>query len=129
MIIYSTSLWDGVYNGDGNGRGDGSIIVECVNTPESEAEKDVTIVEKLAKQIMEKNIFKTTTDTEELYWYNNNGVYLVGQEWRIKSECQGILPKIKTLEVQEIINHIKRRTFVDRSEFDADPEILNTTNV
>lgn len=78
---------------------------------------------------MEKNIFKTTTDTEELYWYNNNGVYLVGQEWRIKSECQGILPKIKTLEVQEIINHIKRRTFVDRSEFDADPEILNTTNV
>ncbi len=118
--------------GDGNWKGDGSVIAEhvndlvnCLDTAEPE---DASPIQQLAKKITSGNIFRTTTDNEELFWYDGNGLYLSGQEWRIKSECQQIQPKIKTNDVQEVINHIKRRTFIDRSIFDSNPEILNLQN-
>jgi phage/plasmid-associated DNA primase len=76
---------------------------------------------------MNENYFKTMRDNKELYWYDGSK-YTSGQEWRIEEFCQINVPKIKTYEVQEVINHIKRLTFVDRSEFDKDPYIRNTTN-
>lgn len=37
--------------GDGNGKGDGSVIAERIVTPESQPEEDVTIIQLLAKQM------------------------------------------------------------------------------
>jgi hypothetical protein len=121
--------WD-LINGDGKGKGDGSLIAEHVNSLAKETAKpeDATPIQQLAKKIMKENIFKTTTDNEELYWYDSNGVYLPGQEWRIKYECQQIQPKIETHDVHEVINHIKRKTFIDRSAFDSNPDVINLQN-
>jgi phage/plasmid-associated DNA primase len=118
--------WD-LINGDGNGNGDGSLICEHVTTADTESEEALTILQRLAKRLMNDNYFKTMRDNKELYWYDGSK-YISGQEWRIEEFCQINVPKIKTYEVQEIINHIKRLTFVDRSEFDKDPYIRNTTN-
>lgn len=117
--------------GDGNGKGDGSVIVEHVNDlngSDTAEPENATLVQRLAKKITSENIFRTTTDNEELFWYNGNGVYLPGQEWRIKSACQQMQPEIKTKDVQEVINNIKRKTFIDRAIFDSKPEILNLQN-
>gem|GEM_PF-3992699 len=35
---------------------------------------------------------------------------------------------VTTHELQEVINHIKRRTGIDRLTFDAEPYILNLQN-
>ena len=118
--------------GDGNGKGDGSVIVEHVNglanRLDQEEPEHATPIQQLAKKITSENIFRTTTDNEELFWYDGHGLYLSGQEWRIKYECQQIQPKIKTKDVQEVINHIKRKTFIDRAVFDSNSEILNLQN-
>ena len=115
-------------NGDGNGKCDGSVIAECVDKPESEAEEELTPIEQLAKDVMEINVFVTTTDTEELYWYNGSGKYLPDQEWRIKKFCQEKQPSIKTHTVHEVINNVKRSTYMDRDQFDRDPYIRNMKN-
>ncbi len=116
-------------NGDGNGKGDGSLIAEHVITTEDiESDEGLTIIQRLAKRLMNENYFKTMRDNKELYCYDGKGLYISGQEWRIEEFCQVNVPKIKTYEVQEVINRIKRLTFVDRSEFDKDPYVRNTTN-
>jgi hypothetical protein len=66
---------------------------------ETEKEDKRSLVEELAETIMEQNIFVTSVgksgkehdSNEMLYWYNGNGLYLLGQEWRIKEQCQSKL--------------------------------------
>ena len=44
-------------------------------------------IQWLTRAIMNEHIFKTMTDTEEIYCYDNEkGVYVTGQEWRIKGK-------------------------------------------
>jgi P4 family phage/plasmid primase-like protien len=78
---------------------------------------------------MKEYTFRTMTDNEDIYCYDNKkGVYVAGQEWRIKELGQLLHPSITTHELHEVINQIKRRTFVDRSCFDSDIDILNVQN-
>jgi putative DNA primase/helicase len=51
-----------------------------------------------------------------------------GQEWRIKDLSQLMYPEITTHELHEVINQIKRRTYIDRSCFDSNIDILNLQN-
>jgi putative DNA primase/helicase len=73
-------------------------------------------------------IFKTLTDTEEVFVYAN-GVYVPG-ETLIKSECQKIVGDklIKTNHVKEAIDFIRRKTFEDRDSFDKDDKLINLKN-
>ncbi len=82
-------------------------------------------IEELAQTIMAGNTFATCNDNEELYWYNGTGRYLSKQEWRIKKACQELDSGIKIGQVQEVIQQIKRRTYVPREIFDADIEYVN----
>jgi P4 family phage/plasmid primase-like protien len=83
----------------------------------------------LATTVMSEYVFVTATDNEDMYWYDNEkGVYLAGQQWRINELCQVIYPKIRTRELNEVINQLKRRTYEDRSKFDTNPDILNLRN-
>jgi hypothetical protein len=66
--------------------------------------------------------FKTTT--EDFYSYDNE-VYVVGQEWRIKELSQLMYPGVTTHALHEVINQIKRRSYVDRSCFDSNIDIFN----
>lgn len=53
--------------------------------------------------------------------------YICG-EWLIKEQCEILCPQIPTYKVQEVVNHIKRRTGVKREKFDSNPDILNLKN-
>jgi phage/plasmid-associated DNA primase len=83
----------------------------------------------LIDQIMNEYTFKTFKDTEEIYCYDSDkGVYVQGGKWRIEEQCEILYPQIPTYKVQEVVNHIKRRTGVERSMFDSNLDILNLQN-
>jgi hypothetical protein len=58
-------------------------------------------------------------DNEQIYYYDNKELYVAGGEWLIKEYCEMIHAEITSHQVQEVINHIKRKTGVDRSQFDS----------
>jgi putative DNA primase/helicase len=99
-------------------------------TNKRDDDQKIDYVLLLTDQIMAEYPFKTLKDTEEIYYYNNDkGVYVEGGEWLIKEQCEILCPEIPTYKVQEVVNHIKRRTGVERSKFDSDnPNVLNLQN-
>lgn len=61
----------------------------------------------IVKEIEQRLVFKTMTDNEEMYWYDREqGIYLPGQEWRIKNAAQILYPDIKTNELNESVERI-----------------------
>lgn len=74
--------------------------------------------------------FKTMKDTKEIYHYNQaRGIYVNEGEIIIQTQAEGMKPDISTHRVNEIMNHIRRRTYTNRDEFDFNkPEILNLQN-
>jgi P4 family phage/plasmid primase-like protien len=83
----------------------------------------------LVTLLTDQLIFKTFKDTEEILYYDGNkGVYVQGGEWLIKEQCEILCPQIPTHKVQEVVNHIKRRTGVERSKFGSNLNILNLQN-
>jgi P4 family phage/plasmid primase-like protien len=86
-------------------------------------------IQWLTRGIMKEYTFKTMTDNEDIYCYDNErGVYVAEQEWRIKQLAQLMYPAIRTHELHEVINQIKRRSYIDRSYFDSNIDILNLQN-
>jgi P4 family phage/plasmid primase-like protien len=83
----------------------------------------------LTQEITKEFTFKTMIDNEQIYYYDNDkGLYAAGGEWMIKQYCEMMHIEITTHQVQEVINHIKRKTGVDRSQFDSNSDILNLKN-
>ncbi|HJT47205.1 MAG TPA: phage/plasmid primase, P4 family [Nitrososphaeraceae archaeon] len=83
----------------------------------------------ITNELMENHTFKTIVDEEKILYYDSNkGLYVPTGEWIIKRQSEETCPKISSHEVQEVINHIKRRTGVERSKFDSNPSILNLQN-
>lgn len=95
--------------------------------PEEEKE---SLIEWLKKNVMSEYTCRTTNDkAEDLFLYDENkGVYLIDQEWRIKSFCQSICHDVKAGMIGEVIQRIKHITYVYRSEFDSDIDIVNLEN-
>jgi hypothetical protein len=92
-------------------------------------DQKIDYVVMLTDQLMGENTFMTFKDTGEIYYYDSNkGVYAQGGEWLIEEQCEILCPQIQTYKVQEVVNHIKRRTGVERSKFDSNPDILNLQN-
>ncbi len=81
----------------------------------------------LPKAIMTEYTFKTMRDNHEI-WYYDGKVYVNQGESVIQKLCELMHSKIKTHEVTEVVNHISRRSRVDRSKFDSNPDILNLDN-
>jgi P4 family phage/plasmid primase-like protien len=94
-----------------------------------EPEKRTDDVTELTDQIMKEYTFKTMKDTKEIYYYDDNkGLYVNGGEWLIQEYAEMLNSKIRTVQVNEVINHIRRRTGVDRNQLDSNPDILNLQN-
>ena len=69
------------------------------------------------------------SDTADIYYYDaNNGVYVHGGEVLIETEAEELENRISTYRVNEIINKIRRRTYVSRTDFDRDSNLLNLRN-
>jgi D5 N terminal like len=59
---------------------------------------------------------------------NKMGIFVKYGECIIESQAKSAFPSISTKEVNEVINHIRRRTLTDRSEFDSQIEWLACKN-
>ncbi len=87
------------------------------------------IIMSLTEQTMTEFTFKTMRDNEEIHYYNTTiGVYHRFGDRAIKEYVEILNPSIKTLYVNEILQKIKRRIYVDRDEFDNNPNIMNVQN-
>lgn len=82
---------------------------------------------EIADLIMDQYSFATIEDTKETYWYHE-GVYIPNGEVIIEKQCEQIIPLAKRDVVAEVMATIKRRTYVSRSEFDRDIELINFRN-
>ena len=86
-------------------------------------------IPKLVDDLLAEYSFKTMRDNEECLVYED-GVYISLSEATIKEECEKRVPKkfMTTHNVNEIIGHIKRSTYVDRKEFNQEKWVLNLEN-
>ena len=113
------------------------LISETLELQEQKKDNTVTqISEERAKidlklfadELTEKYMFKTLNDTEEVLYYED-GYYHFRAESVIRAECEKTFGRlhISTYQVNEITNHVRRSTYIDRKELN-DPWILNLKN-
>jgi len=84
---------------------------------------------KLADDIMSQHTFITFDDTEEIYFYED-GIYKPKGKILIEQICEEVLSiKGNTHRVNEVVNHIKRSTYINRSKImDSNPNFLCVEN-
>ncbi len=82
----------------------------------------------LADDLMKKYRFITFSDTDELYMYED-GIYIPAES-KLKKEIEEILKEdANTRRVTEVINHIRRTTYVDRNSITGNnPHLLPVQN-
>jgi putative DNA primase/helicase len=86
------------------------------------------LIQQLTRNIMNEYFFATMRDNEEVYYYNGNGLYILDGESLINELCELMCPQIKTHDLNEVVGHIKRWTYVDRSKFDSNIDVLGLRN-
>lgn len=86
--------------------------------PRQENDEELELSE-YAIMIMNNYTFKTLDDTNEVLYYSN-GVYEFNGEVLIAKECEKIIPECSNHKVSEVIGIIRRRTYVNRSDFNND---------
>ena len=97
------------------------IVVLLIGTQEP--------VKWLTDSIMREYICAMMDDNDEIYYYdNNNGIFVKGGNTVIKKQIELLYRNATTYKVHEITNHIRRTTYVSRSDFDSNIDILNTDN-
>lgn len=85
------------------------------------------IINELAQDLMAKYVFRTMEDTKEIYYYEA-GIFLPKGEILIEKELEKTDAGIMTGYVNEVINKVKRQTYVQRTEFDKDLNVVNVRN-
>jgi len=87
------------------------------------------VIQRLTQDIMNESTFVTTRDNEDIFYYDQEkGVYRLCGESLINEFCELMYPQIKTHELNEVVGHIKRRTYTDRSKFDSNFDTINLRN-
>lgn len=88
--------------------------------------------EKLQPDLLARNImgdipFKTTMEGEDIYYYND-GIYHLDAEVMIKKEAVARYEKITSHQASEVIFNIKALTYLPRSEFNKNKNIIILQN-
>lgn len=93
-------------------------------------DKGKFIAKRLADKIMAQVKFITLTDTEEVWFYDEEqGVWRPNGEIVIKALCEKYLgEEANTHRVNEVIGHIQRSTYRPRSIFDSNIEQVAVKN-
>jgi putative DNA primase/helicase len=101
----------------------------CDNRDDFEhEEKKISIIQQAGEQISNDHRFATIEESKRIYCYKG-GVYVPGGEITIAKEAERLFHyQMSNHKVTEVEGHIKRRTFHERKEFDADPKIINVKN-
>jgi len=97
------------------------------NIPTNRFEYQKELEQWIIAHLIEKYHFITIADTKEILFFEN-GVYKSSGEIKIEIETEKLNKKISTPEVQEIKNHIRRRTMIDRRELNKNSHIINCKN-
>ena len=92
-------------------------------------EEFVGIRHKLfADDLIALHHFKTLQDTEEVIYYED-GYYHYEGEARVRAESERVFGEyINSYHVNEILNHIRRSTYINRKELNKDLWTLNLEN-
>ncbi len=91
-------------------------------------DKDKFNAKRLADLIMSKVRFVTFSDTREI-WYYKDGIFIPNGEVVVESLCQYYLNEESNRHrVEEVIGHIKRSTYIDRSAFDRNINLIAVEN-
>lgn len=89
--------------------------------------KNFNIID-LSDKIMTDYHFKTAKDSKACYVYQD-GLYVNGGIELIESEVvRRLVRKTKRHQISEAINYIKIQSYVNRTEFDKDLDIINVNN-
>ncbi|MEM1671414.1 MAG: phage/plasmid primase, P4 family [Archaeoglobaceae archaeon] len=93
-------------------------------------DKNHFIAKRLADRILQEMKFITLIDTEEIWYYDETeGMWKPNGEIIIKELCERYLgEETNTHRVNEVIGHIQRLTYVDRSIFDRNIELIALEN-
>lgn len=101
--------------------------ISKIATAKNGRQNSKELEQEIIENIMNKYHFVSLSDTKEILYYEN-GIYVRGGEGIIEVEAENQYSEISSYQVNEIKNHIRRRTMKDRDEFDADPNIINLKN-
>ena len=78
---------------------------------------------------MQGHHFKTLKYTQEIFYYDEmTGIFVNDAQSIIQMQLESINPDISTYEVNEVINHIRRRTLTNMQEFDSQIEWVACKN-
>lgn len=102
------------------------LIKDAVDEPEKKKNKKK--VKEGLHLINNLHRFATLKDTDEILFYYD-GTYHYGGENLIRESLQNIFEDETSINMcREITDHIRRQTYHDRSEFDADLSVINLKN-
>jgi len=84
----------------------------------------------IADVILQKHKFVTIKDNMEIYRYNGKGVYIADSIATIKEETEQMLGNNATSYIRnEVVEHIKYQTLIERKELDKDINIINVNYI
>ncbi|ALI36859.1 hypothetical protein NMY3_02669 [Candidatus Nitrosocosmicus oleophilus] len=91
-------------------------------------EPDDPVVSEASEYVMSECNFVTLQESDEILYYNN-GVYVNGGEFLIKKLVEQRFDYLlNNRKVEDILGHIRRRTYKSKSCFDKDMNIVNLRN-
>jgi putative DNA primase/helicase len=92
------------------------------------ADKHLDVNDRLVREVMSRDLYRTLIDTKEILW-ERNGVFHYGGEERINMMLEELGgPEVANNSRREVIERIKIKTYIERSEFDKDPLLRNVKN-
>ena len=99
-------------------RQNGHTVLDYPADPyaDDKPEKTPSQYEKYATMIMQNYNFMTIEESNAVMYYRA-GVYRDAGDWRIKTDCQTIIPDCRINKVNEVIGIIKRKKHCEIKEF------------
>jgi P4 family phage/plasmid primase-like protien len=100
------------------------------NTTKTKVENKQNLIEEATRLLISKHRFATIEENKEIMYYDENkGVYVKGGEILIEKELEEVFEfKLQTSNINEIKNHIMRKTYVKMEKFDSNLDIINLKN-
>ncbi len=99
----------------------------CGSQMKNDCNIEHDMVVNMTNYLTSRYSFVTMKDSSEIFYYENGG-YVRNGEVEIKIKLEEYCPSIRTFQVNEIIEKIKRITYRNRSDFDVDTNIINLKN-
>ena len=101
--------------------------LQVTKAAKARQEKEDELAE-VADELLEKYHFKTYKDTEELLLFDGRVYDSTLAEATVNEYCEQNIERCQTSHCTEVVNKIKRRSYVLREQFNAYPNIITLEN-